>query len=86
MDVPPILEETVEMVRLVPRERVQQRTAEQIVDVPQFGRQILGETVEMVRNACSNGSTSELWSRPFPQLSEESVEEFEIVPSEQFSE
>ena len=42
---PQFLEETVEALRLFPRERVQQRTAGQIVDVPQF----LEETVEVVR-------------------------------------
>ena len=42
---PRILEETVEVVRLVPRERVQQGTAEQIVDAPQFAE----ESVQLVR-------------------------------------
>ena len=37
----------VEVVRLAPHERVQQRTAEQIVEVPQFSE----ETVEMVSSA-----------------------------------
>ena len=40
-----VLEETVEVVTVASLERVQQRTAEQFVDVPQ----ILKETVEMVR-------------------------------------
>ena len=40
----PIKEETVDAVTLIPRERVQQRTAEQIGDVPQ----LLEETVEVV--------------------------------------
>ena len=33
---PQVLEETVEKVRLASRERAQQRTAEQVVDVHQF--------------------------------------------------
>ena len=37
-------EETAEAVKWAPRGRVQQRTVEQIVDVPQFAE----ETVEMV--------------------------------------
>ena len=45
VDVPQLREETVEAVRLVPRERVQHRTAEQIEDASQF----LEEIVEMVR-------------------------------------
>ena len=40
-----VLEETVEVVRLAPHGQVQQRTAEQIVEVSQF----LEETVEVVR-------------------------------------
>ena len=47
MDVPQSLAETVEVVRFAPRERVQQRTAEQVVDVPQS----LAETVGVVRFA-----------------------------------
>ena len=43
--VPQILEETVEVVRFVQRERVQQRTAKKIVDVPPFAE----ETLEMMR-------------------------------------
>ena len=35
MDVPQSLGETVEVVRLAPMERVQQRTAEHVMDVPQ---------------------------------------------------
>ena len=42
---PQVLEEIAGVVRLVPRERVQQWTVDQIVDVPR----ILEETVEMVR-------------------------------------
>ena len=44
MDAPEGLEETVEALRLFPRERVQQRTTEQTEDVPQFAE----ETVELV--------------------------------------
>ena len=40
-----IMNETAEMVRLVPHEQVQQGTAEKIVDEPQF----VEETVELVR-------------------------------------
>ena len=45
VDVP---KETAELVKLVSQERVQQRTAEQIEDAPQF----LKETVEMPRISC----------------------------------
>ena len=66
---PQVLEETVEVVRLASHERVQQRTAEQFVDVPQ----ILEENVDVVRlvpqervsKSFRRGFVNRSWTFPF---------------------
>ena len=56
-----VLEETVEVVRLVPHKRVQQRTAEQIVHVPHFLEETVG--VSAVDRRADGGGSSGARSR-----------------------
>ena len=69
---PQILKETVEVVGLVPQERVQQRIDKQIVEfpVPHRVKRIDKQFVQVL----------------LPHITKDSVEEFKIAPQEQFSE
>ena len=53
MNIPQIMEEIGEVVRLIPQERVQQRTVEQIVHVPvpQVAEEIAG-VVQIIHREC----------------------------------
>ena len=64
---------------MVPQERVQQRTAEQVVDVPQF----LEETVELMRLVPHERAQcigEQMVEVPIPQSAEENGEEIADVP------
>ena len=58
MPVPQIMEEIVEVVRLIPQERIQQRTIEKFVDVPML--RFMEEIVEIVTGeVVCNGRTGD---------------------------
>ena len=59
--VPQVVDEIIEVVRLIPQERVQQRNVEQIVHVPV--PQVVGETVESGPDH-SPGAYLEAYHRP----------------------
>ena len=77
---PQVLEETVEVGRLVLHERVQQRTAEKIEEVPQYPE----ETVEMVRSVSHERVQQRAaeQTEDLPQSPEESVEIVRLVSHE----
>ena len=69
--------ETVEAVRLIPSEQVQQQTAEQSVDVPQLRE----ESVEAVSlaNECNSETAEQIGDAP--QFDEETIEVLKRVLS-----
>ena len=76
--VPQPREETVEAVRLIPRERVQQPTAEQIEDVPQLREETVG-AVKLVPQERVQQRVVE--HEPVPQILQETVEVV-LIPQE----
>ena len=76
----PVLEETVDVVSLVPCGRVQQRTAEQIVDVPLFAEETV-ETVRLAPQERVQWIDEQMVEVPTPQITEKIGEEIVDVPT-----
>ena len=70
---------------LAPHERVHQRTAEQIVNVPQNLEEIV-EVVRLVTQERVQWIDGQMVEVTFPQLSEDIDGEFKVAPQEQFVE
>ena len=82
--VPHFLENVVEVVQIVPQERVLIRTVEQIVDTPTLQSQ--DEIVEVIQLILQEGISERILEQivevPVPQMEEQIVEVVKIIPPE----
>ena len=84
---PQIMEDIVEVIQLVPQERIQERIVEEIIDVPV--PQWIEEMIEVVKlipqERVENRTAEQIVDVPVPQIQEELVEVIQLVPHERIS-
>ena len=85
--VPGIMEEILELIQLVPQERIPERIVEEISDVPV--PEVMEKTVEVGKHSRQEGMQSytveQIVGAPFPQTQKEIREVTQLIPQERIS-